>query len=220
VGDKLANADRLKAMKLQRAALAKKVDEYRMAVTQARKSASGSSQRLGQWAKGSKNPKPAALPVLEAPAGDARAAASDLYRREIVRLEFLKRSCELRAPFAGRVGEILLAVGGLSADPNVPVVTVVEEVSSRAIAYVAQTSATKIRVGDTVRLVPRDLSGPPLTGRVSALAPNITEMPVRFRRLPNIPEFGRNAYIELDAPANLPGQAFDAVFRHGPGSGT
>lgn len=220
VGDKLASADRLKAMRLQRAALAKKVDEYRVAVSQARKSASGSNQRLGQWAKGNKNAKPATLPVQETPAGDARAAAADLHRREIVRLEYFKKSCEIRAPFAGRVGEILVMAGGLSADPGIPVVTVVEEVSSRAIAYVAQTSATKIRVGDTVRLVPRDLSGPALTGHVSAMAPNITEIPVRFRRVPTLQEFGRNAYIQLDTPATLPGQAFDAVFRHGPGSGT
>jgi membrane fusion protein, multidrug efflux system len=220
VADKLASADRLKAMRLQRAALAKKVDEYRLAVTQARKSASGSNQRLGQWAKGSKNAKPVALPLPEAPMGDARAAAGELHRREIVRLEFLKKGCDLRAPFAGRVGEILVTVGGLSSDPGVPVVTVVEEESKMAIAYLAQASSTKIRVGDTVRLVPRDLSGPPLTGRVTALAPNITEIPVRFRRVPNLQEFVRNAYIQLDAPVNLPGLAFDAVFRHGPGSGT
>jgi multidrug resistance efflux pump len=220
VGDKLASADRLKAMKLQRAALAKKVDEYRVAVTQARKSASGSSQRLGQWSKNKKSAKPVALPIEQAPIGDARAAAGELQRREIARLEFLRKSCEIRAPFVGRVGEIMATVGDLSSDPGIPVVTVVEEQSKVAIAYVQQTDALRVRVGDTVRLVPRDLSGPPLTGRVTTLAPNITEIPIRFRRVPNVHEFGRNAYIQLDAVATLPGQAFDAIFRHDSGSGT
>jgi multidrug resistance efflux pump len=99
-------------------------------------------------------------------------------------------------------------------------VTVVEEQSKTAIAYLAQATAKKIRPGDTVRLVARDLAGPALTGHVTAVGPSITEMPIRFRHVPNVHEFGRNVYIELDAPADLPGQAFDAVFRHGAGGGT
>jgi hypothetical protein len=117
----------------------------------------------------------------------------------------------------GRVGEILVHVGDLSSDPGTPVVTVVEEQSTVAIAYLAQSEAQRIRVGDTVRLVPRDLAGPSLSGHVTALAPNITEIPQRFRRVPTLHEFGRNIYIQLDAVASLPGQAFDAVFRHSGG---
>jgi len=118
------------------------------------------------------------------------------------------------------VGEILAQVGDLSADPGTPVITVIEEQSKIAIAYLAQSNAQRIHLGDIVRLVPRDLSGPHLTGRVTALAPNITEIPQRFRRVPTLHEYGRNAYIQLDAVANLPGQAFDAVFRRGGGGGT
>ena len=219
VGDQLASADRLKAMKLQRAALAKKVDEYKAAVMQARKSASGSTHRLGEWSKDLKDSK-AAVPATETLQSDARAAAGELQRREIARLELLRKSHEIRAPFDGRVGEILAQVGDLSADPGTPVITVVDEQPKIAIAYLAQSHAQKIRLGDTVRLVPRDLSGPHLTGRVTALAPNITEIPQRFRRVPTLHEFGRNVYIQLDAVANLPGQAFDAIFRRGSGGGT
>ena len=229
VGDQLVNADRLKAMKLQRAALAKKVDEYKLAVSQARKSASGSSRRLGEFSKGVKNGKnakdandsKAAVPAIdETLEADVRAAAGELQRREIARLELLRKSHELRAPFDGRVGEISSQVGDLSADPGTPVITVIEEQSKIAIAYLAQSNAQKIHLGDTVRLVPRDLSGPHLTGRVTALAPDITEIPQRFRRVPTLHEYGRTAYIQLDAVANLPGQAFDAVFRRGGGGGT
>jgi multidrug resistance efflux pump len=219
VGEQLASADRLKAMKLQRAALAKKVEEYKAAVAQARKSASGSTQRLGQWRQVVKDPKAAATPA-QPTQEDARAAAGELQRREITRLELLRKFHEIRAPFDGRVGDILLRVGELSADPASPILTVVEEQSQAAIAYVRQEHANDVHMGDLVKLVPRDLSGPPLTGRVIALAPSITEIPTRFRRLPNIAEFGRNVYIRLDAPANLPGQAFDAVFRRGNGGKT
>jgi len=54
---------------------------------------------------------------------------------------------------------------------------------------------------------------------VVAAAPSVTEMPVRFRRLPNIVEFARNVYIQLDAPASLPNLAYDAVFNRPSGGG-
>jgi multidrug resistance efflux pump len=144
---------------------------------------------------------------------DARTAAGELQRREIARLELLRKYHEIRAPFDGRVGEILLRVGELSADPASPVITIVEEYSRSAIAYLKQSDAHRVNLGDLAKLVPRDLSGPALTGRVIALAPNITEIPQRFRRVPTLHEFGRNAYVQLDVQANLPGQAYDAVFR-------
>jgi multidrug resistance efflux pump len=215
VSDQLASSERLKELKQQRAALSKKVDGYKQAVAQARKSASGSTRRLGDW---SKDPKTTTA-MNEVRQADVRTAATELQRRQIALLEFERKQHEIRAPFDGRVGEVLVRVGDLSSDPGTPVVTLAEEQSRMAIAYLAQTNANKIQVGDTVRLVARDLAGPPMTGRVTALAPTITEIPIRFRRVPALHEFGRSAYIQLDAPSNLPGQAFDAVFRHGNGGG-
>jgi multidrug resistance efflux pump len=207
VDEQLASADRLKAMKLQRAALGNKVEEYKAAVARARKSASGSTQRLGQWQKQIKDAK-AAVAAERAAQDDARTAAGELQRKEIARLELLRKFHEIRAPFDGRVGDILLHVGDLSA-----------EQSQRAIAYVRQNRAQSVHVGDRARLVSRDLSSPPLTGRVVAIAPSVTEMPVRFRALPNMVEFGRNVYIQLDAPASLPNLAYDAVFNRPSGGG-
>lgn len=220
VSDQLAGADRLKAMKLQRAALAKKVQEYQAAVNQARKSASGSTKRLGDWQQVKKGAtSEAASTETQTLQSDVRAAAGTLQRQEIARLDLLRTYYQVRAPFDGRVGEILAHVGELSADPGLPVITVVQEQSQTAIAYLRQDGARKIHLGDLVKLVPRDLSGPPLKGRVTALAPSMTEMPVRFRRIPNLIEFGRNVYIALDAPIDLPGQAYDAVFNRPSGGG-
>jgi multidrug efflux pump subunit AcrA (membrane-fusion protein) len=204
---------------LQRAALVKKVEEYKAAVARARKSASGSTQRLGQWQKQVKDAK-AIVAAERAAQEDARAAAGELQRKEIVRLELLRKFHEIRAPFDGRVGDILLRVGELSADPASPVLTLVEEQSQQAIAYVRQDRAQSVHVGDLAKLVSRDLSSPPLNGRVVAIAPSVTEMPERFRRLPNMIEFGRNVYIQLDAPASLPNLAYDAVFNRSSGGGS
>jgi multidrug resistance efflux pump len=218
VDDQLASADRLKAMKLQRAALVKKVEEYKIAVMRARKSASGSTQRLGQWQKQIKDAK-AAVAAERAAQEDARAAAGELQRKEIARLELLRKLHEIRAPFDGRVGDILMHVGDLSADPASPVLTLVEEKSERAIAYVRQDRAEAVHVGDRAKLVSRDLSSPALTGRVVAVAPSVTEMPKRFWRMPNLIEFGRNVYVQLDKPASLPNLAYDAVFNRASGGG-
>jgi multidrug resistance efflux pump len=206
VTDQLAGAERLRALKLERAALAKKVDEYKEAVSRVRKSADGSTRRLGQWRDAVTTPPEGA---------DLRTAACEVQRREIGRMESLRKAQQVRAPFDGRVGEIMIREGELSADPGIPVLTLIEETSSVAIAYLDQRNAQRVRVGDVAKLVPRDLSGAKLGGRVVALAPSITEIPVRFRRVPTLHEFGRNVYIRLDAPATLPGQAYDAVFRGG-----
>ncbi len=222
VRDQLANADRLKAMRVARAALAKKVEEYGVAVAGARRSATGSTQRLGEWRKSTSASKTApsaqaALTAAQAMQEDARAAAGELQRQEIARLELLRKLHEVRAPFDGRVGDILVPVGELAFDPASPILTVVEERSHKAIAYLRQTDAHKVRLGDLAKLVPRDLRGPALTGRVTALAPSMTELPIRFRRMPNMVEFGRNVYIALDTPADLPGLAYDAIFNRAVG---
>lgn len=216
VKEQLASADRLKAMKVQRASLVKKVEEYKAAVARARKSASGSTQRLGEWQKQMKSAK-AEVAAERAAQEDARMAAGELQRKEIARLELLRTYHEIRAPFDGRVGDILLQVGDLAADPTMPVITLVEEKSQKAIAYLPQDRADSVHVGDRVKMVSRALSSPAVTGRVVAVAPSVTMLPERFWRIPKMMEFGRSVHIQLDAPASLPNLAYDAVFSRGSG---
>jgi multidrug resistance efflux pump len=216
VGDQLANAQHLNELSVKRAALAKKVDEYALAVKQARKGASGTTQRLDQWKRVGKVGAPGEDSHLADRLAPAQAAV-ETQRQEVHHLELQRARHEIKAPFAGRVGEIFLQPGQISADPASPIVTVVGEQPKTAIAYVDQVKAPKIHVGAKVQLVPRDLDGPPLTGLVVAVGPSITEIPIRFRRVQNLHEYGRNVYIVLDTPAALPGQAFDAVIGRGPG---
>jgi hypothetical protein len=99
------------------------------------------------------------------------------------------------------------------------VLSVVDDRPSTAIAYVEQRWANRIKIGDRAELVPRDRSGPPRVGQVTALAPSIGELPERFWHFPNVREYGRNVFIKLEAAASLPGQAFDATFRPAAGAG-
>jgi multidrug resistance efflux pump len=211
VSEQLANAEYLNVLWVKKAALARKVKEYQAAVIAARKGAHGSAKRLGEWEKPGKTRTSSDTSSIAMRIAPAQAAV-ETQKKEVARLEMIREQYQLRAPIEGQVGELFLQVGQISADPEIPIVTVVEVATKKAVAYVDQVKATKIQVGDEVKLMARDLSESPWHGRVVALAPSMTEIPLRFRKLPNVPEFIRNVYIELDVPAPLPGQAFDAVF--------
>lgn len=207
VADRVADLDRLNALKLRGAGLAARLGELERGVKQARRAARDSGARLAGWrgaAAGAPSP-------VEGEVAPARAAAAA--QRERVRLlEAARRRLDLEAPFDGRVEDVLLQPGETATNESAVVTVVDDRSTTRAVAFVAERFAARIRVGDRARLVPRDGSGPALHGRVRALAPSIAALPLRFATNPDQPVHGRRAYIELDAPAALPGQAFDASF--------
>ena len=109
----------------------------------------------------------------------------------------------------------MLVVAGDSTQLDLPIVTVIDDVPHRVIAYVDQRWARAIGVGDIADIRPSDRIGGARTGKVAALATSINELPVRFRIVPSQPSFGRQVFIELDQSrdgAPLPGQAFDVSF--------
>jgi multidrug resistance efflux pump len=208
VGDQLADSERLKALRVERAALARKVEEYHGAVAKVRQGASGSTRRLGAWQ---------ARNAGEPSATDLESLAIEVQREQIKLLELSRSQLEIRAPFDGRVAEVLATEGQFSADPGDPLITVAEDRSSAAIVYVNQGRAERISIGDRVKIIPREAAGPTLAGSVVALAPNMQEIPARFRHIPTVQEFVRNVYVHLDAPSTLPGVACDAVFSRSQG---
>ncbi len=204
VGDQLADSERLKAMRVERAALAKKVHEYRGAVARVRREASGSTQRLGAWQAKSPSGEPSVADLVD--------SAVEAQRQAIKILEVFRSQLDIRAPFDGRVSQVSAVEGELCGDPALPLVTVAEERSSEVTAYVNQGRAERIAMGERVRIIPREAAGPTLTGRVVGLSPNLQEIPVRFRHIPTMQEFARSVRVQLDSPASLPGMACDAVF--------
>lgn len=216
VTEKLANFERLNELKLKRAALSRKVEEYRATVEKARVSAGGTARRLDQWRKMVLGTSAESASHVLDQIAPARAAA-EAQRERVRREELFRSQLELKAPFDGRVGEVLLRPGDVAASVDQAVLTVVDDHPSTAIAYVDQRWANRIKIGDRAELIPRDRSGPPRVGQVTTLAPSIGELPVRFRHFPNVREYGRNVFIKLEAAASLPGQAFDVTFH--PGSG-
>ena len=211
VGEKLASADALNELSLKRAALAERVESYGPMLVRARANQAGAASRAGQW-KGPRNTSDARVESQLAP---LRAAVAG-QEAECQKLERLRASLDLTAPFAGRVGEI-----GVKVMETVrigrPVVTVVDEEPTTALAYVDQAWAGRVQVGDEVTLVPLDRSGPSRKGKVTALGPAIAETPKRFQLIPGRVTYSREARVEIDpgtAPM-LPGQAFTAGFHRG-----
>lgn len=217
VREKLANFERLNELKLKRAALSRKVEEYRATVEKARAGADGSARRLDRWRKAVLGTSAESASRVLDQLAPARAAA-EAQRERVRREELFRGQLELKAPFDGRIGEVFLRPGDVASSVDQAVLTVVDDRPSTAIAYVDQRWANRIKVGDRAELIPRDRSGPPRVGRVTAVAPSIGELPERFWHFPNLREYGRNVFIKLEAAASLPGQAFDVRFQAASGT--
>jgi multidrug resistance efflux pump len=132
---------------------------------------------------------------------------------ELDQLRKRRAALVLRAPVSGRVTMVWKRPGDVVAIAE-PLVTVVSA-RKRVLACVPEKQAFRVNQGDRATLWIQGGSSAPLTGTTVALAPIVTEVPIRCRRAPTIPSWGREVTIELDGPVELvPGQAFDIDFDH------
>ena len=121
----------------------------------------------------------------------------------------------LRAPADGEVMAVHLHPGEVAA-AGAAVVTIVSRgpgVEDEVQVCLSEAQAGQVRLGEAVNLLPRGASGVGFAGRVSRLGPQISELPLRCRRNPAIPEWGREVAVALDERMPLlPGQAFSVAF--------
>lgn len=115
----------------------------------------------------------------------------------------------LRAPVSGKVSFIQRHRGEW-VSAGTPIASVVETNLNRILACIPEHQALSIRLGTIATLRPRGGSDRrSLTGRIHALAPAVSELPIKCRPKANVPAWGRQAVITLDAVKPLlPGQAF------------
>lgn len=225
VDERLVAATALNALKLRRAALAGEVEEYGRTFAQARAHQSAASQRLKLWQSGQKD-VPRAAPRYS-PQAQPTQANNDpqlaplqaAVRAQTQRCQALRRqlaALEIRAPRAGRVGQIFFQVGD-SVPAGALLTTVIDRTPQQVIAYPDQMWAHRVHLGDQALLRPSNGAGPSRKGQVIGLGAAISELPQRFRPIPTQPAYGREVYIALDSQSRippLPGQAFDVSFRH------
>jgi multidrug resistance efflux pump len=126
----------------------------------------------------------------------------------LAHLRYQKGNLVLRAPAAGQVYRIIQRPGDVAAAGQT-IVRLIGSKSDRVVACVSEYEALSVQVGAKATLFRRDTSGQTLSGRVMSMGPIVDEVPVRCRRDPRLPAWGRDVVIVLDDQrALVPGQAF------------
>jgi multidrug resistance efflux pump len=129
----------------------------------------------------------------------------------VARLEKLRRQraeMTVRAPVTGRVAAVLKRPGEVL-PAGQPIATVVGT-RGRIDACVPKEQAMLVAVGQPARLHARGVDGPLAVGKTVAVAPTVGELPLRCRKYPTRPAWGRMVTIALDVPGEVvAGQPFD-----------
>ena len=116
----------------------------------------------------------------------------------------------LRAPLGGQV-TTLAAHAGDHVDASAPLVTISPATTDRVVAYLPEDLVKLAQVGMpvTVRcLAEAGVDGRQYSGMIAGLSAAVLEAPVRYRRVPTLPVWGRGLVVALDDGANLiPGEA-------------
>jgi multidrug resistance efflux pump len=134
--------------------------------------------------------------------------------RELEQLRQQRSELELKAVRRGRISQIWKRAGEVAVAGE-PIVSSVSS-PGRVVACVPEAQALRVGAGDKAKLWVRDASGKvagsgaPLSGTAVTVGPLVTEMPLRCRRIPTVPTYGREVTITLDQPVELlAGQAFN-----------
>lgn len=135
--------------------------------------------------------------------------AVDVRRRELEEIVLRIDRNTVRAPFEGQV-TLLPAQSGLTLAAGMPLVAISPTTTQQVIAYVPEDRALSIRTGERVevRRVAAGASDRPFSGKLVSLSGAVDEAPLRFRRAPTVPFWGRGLVVELDEGQELlPGEA-------------
>jgi HlyD family secretion protein len=224
LAERLVTSDQLHELLLQQASLTRKVEDYPriLALIQRhRDAAAGRLAALGKAPDGGAALRDSngSSPHGSTDGADAWLSSSrlavDVQARRLDQLRKERENLVLRSPISGRVEAVLLRPGDVAA-PDTPILTVVAHEPDRVVAYVDEREALRLHVGARATLRPQDLSGPPRTGEVVSLGASISELPIRLRRIPARPSWGREVVVLLtkgEQPfAPLPGQVFHVTF--------
>jgi multidrug resistance efflux pump len=203
VEDKLASTEELTKLDVLYATIKPVVDEKPRTVELLRKQLAAAQKRRQQAAE-------AHDAAAKGPFGGDLLVTT----RELEQLRQQRSELELKAVRRGRISQIWKRAGEVAVAGE-PIVSSVSS-PGRVVACVPEAQALRVGVGDKAKLWVRDASGKasgsgaPLSGTAASVGPLVTEMPLRCRRIPTVPAYGREVTIALDQPVELvAGQAFN-----------
>jgi len=186
----------LQKAKLQYSSLAKKIEENDYLLAQANKDLQEALLRRDEYVLNQPyNPSvDSALNVIR--------QAIKVQERRMDELTVRRAELQLKAPFDGAVSQVLRQ-SGEAVLAGEPILTITETKPSDIIAYVSESQVNLIQEGMQVELIkdsePAQIAGSTIT----YVGPAVVQMPVRWWRNPNIPQWGRPFRVEAPAQMKL-----------------
>lgn len=206
----------LQKAKVQYESLAKKIKENELALKQAQTNLEQALSREKEYAEYELY-QPETQLVLET-IRQSIEAQEYLMDRVLEQYKALqsRESVELIAPFDGvvipvplqanetpRPGEKMIRRTGEVVAAGEPILSVIESQPSEIIGYVTETQANRIQEGMEIELVKVGEPAQIARSRITHVGPAVEQMPMRWRRNPNIPQWGRPFRVEAPAQMNL-----------------
>ncbi len=127
-----------------------------------------------------------------------------------------RESVELKAPFDGvvitvplqanetlRPGEKVIRRADEVVAAGEPILSIIESQPSEIIGYVMETQVNRVQEGMEVELIKVSEPAQIARSRITYVGPAVEQMPMRWRRNPNIPQWGRPFRVEAPAQMKL-----------------
>jgi multidrug resistance efflux pump len=202
--------------KVQYESLARKIKENELVLKQAQINLEHTLSREKEYAEYQLY-QPSTNDVLEAIQKSIE-AQEYLMERALEQYKALqsRESVELKAPFDGvvipiplqanetpRAGEKMIRRAGEVVAAGEPILTIIESQPSEIIAYVTEAQANRIQEGMEIEIIKVSEPAQTAHSRITYVGPAVEQMPMRWWRNPNIPQWGRPFRVEAPAQMNL-----------------
>lgn len=201
---KTASARELNRVRTDMESLRARIDENKPTIARMKLAFDDADMRWHNYNKQKKDP------VDYEPVLTTARLAADVREREIAEVVHRIDQHVVRAPIRGQV-TALYADAGDSVIAGGPLMAISPTLTSRVIAYLPESGVASVRVGERMRVTPvASTAGGRRTysGKIVSMADVVAEAPVRYRRAPQWPMWGRAVVILLDSGAALmPGEA-------------
>lgn len=190
----------LQKLKVRRNTLAKKIEESKHLLTQAEQDLKQAQQRRDEFAQ--RQPQHpsvgGALKVIH--------KAIEVQEQRMKELIARRNALVLKSPIDGMVSQIQ-NVPGEAVLVGEPILNITELKPREIIAYADENQARQIQKGTAVELIKTSEPAQIAKSEVTYLGPNISQMPVRLWRNPNIAQWGRPILIKIPPGLKLiPGE--------------
>ncbi len=206
----------LQKTKVQYESLARKIEENEFAFKQAQMNLEQALSREKKYAEYELY-QPATKIVLET-IRQSIEAQEYLMDRVLEQYKALqsRESVELKAPFDGvvipvplqaketlRPGEKMIRRADEVVAAGEPILSIIESQPGEIIGYVMEGQANRIQEGMEIELIKVSEPAQIARSRITYVGPAVEQMPMRWWRNPNIPQWGRPFRIEAPAQMNL-----------------